>query len=522
MTAIESDPATAAVDRQFVSFELAGERFAVPMAPVQEIIRLPEVARLPLAPPGLLGLANLRGRVLPLFSLRRLLDLPEPVAHDSARALVIQGEQPLGFTVDRVCSVLQVDDGDIHPVSAIRAAVPADCLRGLIRRARQGVEELLMVLDVERLVRQQAQQVQQARSDLRWEPGNAGSALASPDPRTDRSEGDSSELRLVSFTSAGQEYALPIEAVQEIVQLPDDITALPQAPAHVRGVISLRQRLLPLIDLRRRFGLPEAGPDLHPRVVVLSRPGSDPVGLITDAVKEVMGVPTACVDPVPGHLLPGEQPGDLAAICRLDEGRRLVSLLATERLIGDEALIGSTSPSPLAPTAVPELAMPHPPSHQSTALQADLDDDQWVVFRLGDEEFGVPIMVVQEIVRVPPQLTRVPCGPPFVEGVINLRGTVLPVVDQRRRLGLPAIERNDRQRIMVLSHEQQRTGFIVDAVAEVLRVPAQALQPAPALDAEPHPLVRRVAQLPGGRLVQQVDPHELMRLRPERSALSAA
>ena len=85
------------------------------------------------------------------------------------------------------------------------------------------------------------------------------------------------------------------------------------------------------------------------------------------------------------------------------------------------------------------------------------------MFRLMDEEYGVPIDAVQEIVRVPELLTRVPKTPAFIEGVINLRGAVLPVVDQRRRFGLPGAERNDRQRIMVFTISGVRTGFIVDS-----------------------------------------------------------
>ena len=70
---------------------------------------------------------------------------------------------------------------------------------------------------------------------------------------------------------------------------------------------------------------------------------------------------------------------------------------------------------------------------------ADDDEEQFVVFRLMNEEYGVPIDSVQEIVRVPEELTKVPKTPTFIEGVINLRGIVLPVVDQRRRFGLPEL-----------------------------------------------------------------------------------
>jgi purine-binding chemotaxis protein CheW len=148
------------------------------------------------------------------------------------------------------------------------------------------------------------------------------------------------------------------------------------------------------------------------------------------------------------------------------------------------------------------------------------DDTQVVIFRLGAEEFGVPIMSVQEIVRVPEVLTRVPKTPGFVEGVINLRGTVLPVIDQRTRLGMSAIERNDRQRIMVYLLAGMRTGFIVDSVAEVLRIPKTQITAAPNMSDEQNRLISQVAKLDGDkRLVMLIDPQHLLHGR-EMNAVS--
>jgi purine-binding chemotaxis protein CheW len=139
------------------------------------------------------------------------------------------------------------------------------------------------------------------------------------------------------------------------------------------------------------------------------------------------------------------------------------------------------------------------------------DDEQVVVFRLNKEEFGVPIASVQEIVRVPEELIRVPKSPSFVEGVINLRGTVLPVIDLRMRMGLQQIERNDRQRIMVFLLGSVRTGFIVDQVAEVLKIPRSAIEPAPQLSKEQSALLSRMANLEKQkRMVQLLDPPHLM------------
>jgi len=82
-----------------------------------------------------------------------------------------------------------------------------------------------------------------------------------------------------------------------------------------------------------------------------------------------------------------------------------------------------------------------------------------------------------------------------VEGVINLRGSVLPVIDLRLRLGMPRGERADRQRIMVFVIDGVRTGFIVDQVAEVLKIPKAAIEPAPVLSSEQGKLLSRMANM---------------------------
>ena len=157
---------------------------------------------------------------------------------------------------------------------------------------------------------------------------------------------------------------------------------------------------------------------------------------------------------------------------------------------------------------------------KDSAMQEDL---QLVIFRLGAEEFGVPIMCVQEIVRVPEQLTKVPRTPAFVEGVINLRGAVLPVIDQRSRLGLEPLARNDRQRIMVFTLGEQRTGFIVDSVAEVLRVPRHCLAPAPQLSDAQGRMIREVARLDEQqRLIMLIDPPQLLQWQAQANLDMAA
>ncbi|MEY2667359.1 MAG: hypothetical protein RLZZ384_1530, partial [Pseudomonadota bacterium] len=119
--------------QQFVTFYAGGETFAVDMAPVQEIIRVPTVVRVPLVPDTLEGLANLRGKVLPIISLRRVFGFPDQEYNDATRAIVIDLGQPLGFVVDHVASVVGVELSKVQDVSSIGGVVNTEFLAGLLK-----------------------------------------------------------------------------------------------------------------------------------------------------------------------------------------------------------------------------------------------------------------------------------------------------------------------------------------------------------------------------------------------------
>jgi purine-binding chemotaxis protein CheW len=103
-----------------------------------------------------------------------------------------------------------------------------------------------------------------------------------------------------------------------------------------------------------------------------------------------------------------------------------------------------------------------------------------VGFRVGAETFGVPIKCVHEIVRVP-QITNVPDSPEFVEGVINLRGKIVSVVDLRKRFGETNIDPHKKNRVIVVESEGKLVGLIVDAASEVLRIPNSDIEPPPSV-----------------------------------------
>lgn len=105
---------------------------------------------------------------------------------------------------------------------------------------------------------------------------------------------------------------------------------------------------------------------------------------------------------------------------------------------------------------------------------------QLVSFSLDQEEYGVDVLKVREIIRVP-VVTRVPNTPHYVDGVINLRGKVIPIISMRKKFGLMETENDKQTRIMVMDVDGELMGFTVDAVSEVIRISGSEIQPSPAV-----------------------------------------
>ena len=127
---------------------------------------------------------------------------------------------------------------------------------------------------------------------------------------------------------------------------------------------------------------------------------------------------------------------------------------------------------------------------------------QLVVFKIGDEEFGVDISQVREIVRLI-EITYLPKSPAFIEGVVNLRGQIVAIIDLAKRLGIPSLPRGDATRIIVIEISENTVGMIVDSVSEVLRLSSEDVEDVPGLiESEvPEHYIRGVGKLPDRLLV---------------------
>jgi purine-binding chemotaxis protein CheW len=326
---------------------------------------------------------------------------------------------------------------------------------------------------------------------------------------------------LLVFEVAGQEFALPVDRVREVLPAPREVARMARAKAHLLGVMAVRDRLLPLVGLRALFGLDGTGEQAAGRRVVVVRSGigtsgggQAPVGVLVDEVREILRLDPALIDPVPPLLAREPEFEDLDGIARADGGRRLVSVLSAERLFRHGAAIGAD-----AGGEGDGMEPARPADGSNGTIGAG---ERFVVFRLAGAEYGLPVSAVREVLRRPDSITPLPNAPDFVAGVLTLRGEVLPLIDQRRLLNLPAAAANsaadpsaglERGRVVVVGRDGLLVGLLVDGLAGLLTVPAERIGPAPAVSAAQRRLIRRVATLDtagSARLILLMDADSLL------------
>ncbi len=479
-------------EAHFVVFRIAAGQFGFRLDEVREILRPPTLAHMPLAPRSLLGLANLRGTVLPVINVRHLLNFEDAAVDDNTRVIVVDCGAPVGFVVDRIDHLLTLPASRINKDDAGSGSVDPELLEGVVKGAEG--ESTTKILNPQRLLRDEFSQlgVSGRRPSTRASVSTPMSAPIAEEPRQ--------QVSLVSFDLCRQEYALPLDRVQEIIELPGQVSDFAHSEAAVRGVVTLRDRLLPLVSLRALLGLPnDAHREQRGRVVVLSM-GRGSIGMIADRTRDILHIDQSLVDPAPALLTRGAGDAEVISICRLDEGRRLVAMLSPDRLFRSELVRRLISDQNNGGDAA-----------ESPLDQHTMADEQFIIFWLGDQEYGLPVGAVDEVARPPEQISRLPRAPAFLDGVINLRGSVIPVIDLRRRFELRPKEQAGSRRILVLAVKGGKAGLLVDGVSEIMRVPAEAIRPSPKLSAEQVRLIGRVANLEAqGRMILLIDPTQLL------------
>jgi purine-binding chemotaxis protein CheW len=440
---------------------VGGLHLALAIDGVREVTQMPRISRVPHAPPAMLGLANFRGTVIPVLSAAVLLGSTDG---GSSRLIVVDTGELLGLAVDDASRVMSSGaPGTVQLVDIAELAARSMPQRATPRRPHETTTALL--------------------ADL----ASDGTAMA-----------------LVVFAIGDQEFALSAAVVDHIAPLPGDIALRPDADDVVLGNAAFGDAVLPLLSLRVLLALPLSDPGRprprprlrpRPRVIVVQI-GGDRIGLVVDAMRGIVQARDDQIDPLPRALRRGHAAAGVEAICRLDQGERLISVLAPDQLVREDI-------------TAKMLGQPQSgPEHMADAVTAETE--QFLIFQIGSEEFGIPLGAVDAVAQLPNALGRLPNAPAFILGVMNLRGQVIPVIDQGQRLGAKPCA-GARRRVIVVRIGELRAGFAVDTISQIVRVDAANVRPAPDLENAETQVFERVvnfAEAPG--IVPIVSPRTLL------------
>ena len=357
--------------RQLVSFQIGREEFAFPMEHVREILRVQTPKEVPGAPEHLLGVLTVRGQILPIVDLRRLLRQTSFAADLVAACRLASTEYPAWLTQTASGSD---ENPDLHKVTAA-----AEQLRTWLTAFNSSSQSLTETLATAR--------------GLNEHITKQASAAADHDAK--------------GLDALNKDLVASAKAI---------VAALDTFGEQVEGSIHEDQR-----------------------IIVVDSNGFQ-LGLVVDHVNEVLGVQDDAIEAPPN--VAHEQGVSLSGIAKLDDGNRLILLLATGSLLDHKVLskIAEGSEGEGAGAAAATAAEEMKPGDKIDDKKKEEEtgqgeEVQLVTFLLGQEEYGIPIEKIQEIDRLS-KITQTPKAPKFVEGVTNLRGEVIPVLSTRMLFAL--------------------------------------------------------------------------------------
>ena len=577
-TSSESD------EGQLVVFGLGDEEFGINIHAVREIVRLPEITPIPRSPEYTSGICNLRGSVLPVIDTRCRFDMDTVDSTDDTRMLVVESHgTATGIIVDGMREVLRLHGTSIEDTPGVCRGVNEEFLSGVV--TLDGGKRLIMTLNLEQVI------------DIKIDEDGKGLQFDNrsvEETAMDNDLGD--EEQLVSFQVGSEEYALDILAVREILRV-SEITEVPNVPDYVKGLFTIRKRLMPVVDLRTLLGMKAiaeqhinkidalksshnrwasqlraamegditftgeinaqhcdlgywldnfntASQDIQDGIKEIREPharlhdtaaaltglvrrskedalanyekklepllslvydhldnlkeliinninedqrilvvddGDLTVGYLVDHVNEVIRVSKSIINETP--TIASTQKNEIKGVAKLEDGKRLILIMdqgsilsGTETdVLSDVATAQSTSSK-----HIQEEEMAEGDQEQKTLAEQSLEEEQLVTFLLDKEEYGLRIMDVQEINRLE-TITDVPKAPFFIDGVTNLRGNIIPVLNIRTLFGKTAKENDDKTRIIIVDINNNKTGILVDQVNEVMRLSKSNIDQTPAI-----------------------------------------
>jgi len=298
----------------------------------------------------------------------------------------------------------------------------------------------------------------------------------------DFSANKSSEL-FITFNLSEKIYAMPAENIIEIVQLPA-LTLLEKAPDYIIGLLNLRGSIVNVIDLSMILGFNRKVYSAECQVLILNA-NDQKIGIIIDSVKDVIQLEKKFIEPLPynskEHLVSGIYKDDAGLIAFLDFGR-MAKIVENFEINELDIKNKEHSQSALFPVdqhtteIFAKRALKLQKELRDVTDSLNYQDDYCISFLLNNEIYCINLKFVREITKLKNvNLTKIPCVPDFIIGIINLRGDFVSIVDIKQFLSIPKTEVTEKTKIIVIRTENIQIGILVDDVIGIENIQSDKL-----------------------------------------------
>lgn len=272
-------------------------------------------------------------------------------------------------------------------------------------------------------------------------------------------------IRVVVFSLAGQEHAVEVHQVKEILMAPP-VAPLIEAHFFIEGVIKLRGKIVPVVDLRKALNLQVAQRSDQASIVIIVILSGQITGFRVDSVSELLTIPISLIE-APKGIMGGVDTHFVKGLAYF--GDRFLVILDLDSILSvdqDHMLLDA------------RVGGVFKDFDGTYGDQESFVYKRIISFNLGDEFYGADIGDVAEIMEMAP-IMPIPNVPQFILGLINLRGTIVPVVDLRARFGLGLKAWTPESRIIIMKEKNLLVGVVVDSMWESMKLAEEVFQPVP-------------------------------------------
>lgn len=426
------------------SFWIDETEFALPVNSIQEVVNEPEsYAPVPLSPPHMVGLFNLRGFIIPVIDLRILLDFPSETQPEVRKIAILEnGDLSFGVIFDDTGGIINSDG-----VAQVKFAANNNGVKDVV------VDGVLKFDDGARMV--QILNPYEILNIERVPRIHKTEATATPENRLGQ------RLNCISFQLGHTNCAMDLRFVQEITNVPE-VHKSQVAYGHTLGNINLRGRTMPVVDFRGLIG--NEPPHtfsldaLKHRKLLILKLEVGYVALLVYSIDSILPFFQSDILPFANMALPRH---DLVTGCLISPKNEIVILLDHEKLAQDPVLLeAAQSCMDIYPSEDEELEEGTSKDQKSSHLR-----ETYIVFTV-HRRFALEVACISEIINYPSTVLTPPYALHFVSGIMNLRGELITLIDPKKLYGLPSKEEPDAK-ILIIKSNEKKYGIVVDSVDEM-------------------------------------------------------